>query len=191
MVRPRQTREPLLCRAAARCSADHRAATPLPSEETLQSEGRSCVSKFFANLTAAAAIFLYLGAVRSLQPRIRPRRRVAPLRSQGAGRCSAICNQDQASTLGGPPVDRSRCPRPAGPPSPRRACPMGIRISAGSGTGLAEAAEKALLQPWAAKRCGASCEGRRGKISKRVACRAALRGRRPITLRSSPRPDWC
>src|ERR1022692_1438451 len=103
---------------AARCLAARLVATPDHSNATPpDSEGRSDVRKSFV-VSIAAALIVLCSAPPGAVAQDQASSSGAPAGKTGRGAVSAVCNQDQASTLGGPAVDRSGCPRPVGPSGP-------------------------------------------------------------------------
>jgi hypothetical protein len=70
----------------------------------------------------------------------------------GRGPVPAYCNQDQASTLGAAPVDRSLCPsRPVGPSGPVPRLSDGHPDLSGVWNGFGGSGGQGPMQPWAAK----------------------------------------
>src|ERR1019366_2574617 len=108
-----------------------------PAEIVPHSEWRSNVRNSFVAVIAAALIALPVAQGQT---------------GRGRGGVPAICNQDQASTLGAPPADRSGCPGPRqGPPGPVPRLSDGHPDLSGVWNGFGGSGGQGATQPWAAK----------------------------------------
>jgi len=123
---------------AAESSAARPAATPLRSDLP------AVLRKFKVKTSSVVSIAAVLIGLSSV-----PTKAVAQI---GRGPIPAVCNQDQASTLGAPPVDRSGCPtRPTGPPGPVPRLSDGHPDLSGVWNGFGGSGGQGPMQPWAAK----------------------------------------
>ena len=106
-------------------------------------------------------------------------------------RSSAPQNKGAAPPQAGKPRTRRPAQDRAGPvPRLPDGHPDLTGIWNGFGGG-GRGADAPNILPWAAKIVADRRASRARKISKRAACPAVRRARRPITRRSSPRRKWC
>ena len=103
------------------------------------------------SIITVAALFSCLPGLAVAQQPASPQPTTVNSAGRRVGAPAGPCGLDQASTLGGPPVDRSGCGRPVGPPGPVPRLPDGHPDLSGVWNGFGGSGGQGPMQPWAAK----------------------------------------